>query len=154
MEALYLDKLDKVISPEFFAAKSQEWQAKLTDLRAKIDRHGLAHTNYINEGIEFLELSQRALERYKQCESAEKRRILNMVLSNSIWMNSTLTPKYRQAFEILALMNGAEGKEIAPSGSGEGDSAKWWSHGESNSRPLACKTGALPTELWPRDCAR
>ena len=37
LEALYLDKLDKVISPEFFAAKSQERQTKLTDLRAKID---------------------------------------------------------------------------------------------------------------------
>ncbi len=27
---------------------------------------------------------------------------------------------------------------------------KWWSQGESNSWPPACKTGALPTELWPR----
>ena len=24
-----------------------------------------------------------------------------------------------------------------------------WSHGESNPRPLVCKTSALPTELWP-----
>jgi hypothetical protein len=26
----------------------------------------------------------------------------------------------------------------------------WWSQGGSNSRPPACKAGALPAELWPR----
>ena len=26
----------------------------------------------------------------------------------------------------------------------------WWSQGESNSRPPACKAGALPAELWPQ----
>ena len=148
LEALYLDKLDKVISPEFFAAKSQEWQAKLTDLCAQIDRHCSAHS-YINEGIEFLELSRRAMERYKECESAEKRRILNLVLSNSLWMNATFTP-YRQPFDLLAVRNGESGSKIAPSGTGEGDFDKWWSQGESNSWPPACKTGALPTEIWPR----
>lgn len=25
----------------------------------------------------------------------------------------------------------------------------WWSQGGSNSRPPACKAGALPAELWP-----
>ncbi len=28
--------------------------------------------------------------------------------------------------------------------------APWWSQGGSNSRPPACKAGALPAELWPR----
>ncbi len=27
--------------------------------------------------------------------------------------------------------------------------ARWWSQGGSNSRPPACKAGALPAELWP-----
>ncbi|MEO7425728.1 MAG: recombinase family protein [Fibrobacteria bacterium] len=133
LEALYLDKLDKVISPEFFAAKSQEWQAKLTDLRAKIDRHGHAHMTYINEGIELLELSQRAVERYNECERAEKKRILNLLLSNSLWMNAALIPKYRQPFDLLAVMNVEDQKKIAPSVAGEGDLDKWWSLGESNS---------------------
>lgn len=84
--------MDKVITPEFFAAKSQEWQDELTDLRGRIERHGKAHCNYINEGIELLELSQRALERYALSESDEKRLILKLILSNSIWMNATLTP--------------------------------------------------------------
>ena len=31
-----------------------------------------------------------------------------------------------------------------------GPPARWWSQGGSNSRPPACKAGALPAELWPR----
>src|SRR5215213_1889391 len=27
----------------------------------------------------------------------------------------------------------------------------WWSQTGSNRRPPACKAGALPAELWPRD---
>jgi hypothetical protein len=30
-----------------------------------------------SRGSEFLELSQRAMERYKECEEAEKRQLLN-----------------------------------------------------------------------------
>ncbi len=29
----------------------------------------------------------------------------------------------------------------------------WWSQGGSNSRPPACKAGALPAELWPLNIA-
>ena len=29
--------------------------------------------------------------------------------------------------------------------------ANWWSQSGSNRRPPACKAGALPAELWPRD---
>ena len=133
LEALYLDKLDKVITPEFFAAKSREWSAKLEDLRAQIDRHGAAHVNYINEAIELLELLQDAIGKYREWERAEKRRLLQSVLSNSIWMNATLTVTFRQPFESLAVMNEEAESKIAPSVAGEGDSVKWWSQGESNS---------------------
>ena len=29
------------------------------------------------------------------------------------------------------------------------ETGNWWSQGGSNSRPPACKAGALPAELWP-----
>jgi hypothetical protein len=30
---------------------------------------------------------------------------------------------------------------------------RWWRHGDSNPRHPACKAGALPTELYPRNAA-
>ena len=88
---------------------------------------------YINEGIELLELSQRAVERYNERERAEMKRILNLLLSNSLWMNVAPIPKYRQPLDLLAVMNGEDQNKIAPSVPGEGDLGKWWSLGESNS---------------------
>jgi hypothetical protein len=32
-----------------------------------------------------------------------------------------------------------------------GNRIPWWSQSGSNRRPPACKAGALPAELWPRD---
>ena len=37
------------------------------------------------------------------------------------------------------------------SGAPTPSNGKWWSQAGSNRRPPACKAGALPAELWPRD---
>ncbi len=107
--------------PEFFTSRSHEWQGKLTGLQAKIDGHDNAHTSYLNEGIELLELSQRDLERYNEYERAEKRRILNLLLSNSRWTNATLILDDRQPFDKLAVNRRGQIR-IAPSFAEEGDS--------------------------------
>ncbi len=36
---------------------------------------------------------------------AEKRRLLDYVVSNSTWKNGKLTPQYRQPFDIIAVTN-------------------------------------------------
>lgn len=43
-----------------------------------------------------------------------------------------------------------EGARPAHCGAGRAPRTEW-SHGESNPRPLVCKTSALPAELWPLD---
>jgi hypothetical protein len=39
---------------------------------------------------------------------------------------------------------------LIPMSFGFGGAGAWWSQTGSNRRPPACKAGALPTELWPR----
>ena len=48
---------------------------------------------------------------------------------------------------------GAVSRRIAcyASGGATKSCGKWWSQAGSNRRPPACKAGALPAELWPRD---
>ena len=45
----------------------------------------------------------------------EKRRLLNLVFSNSTWKAGHLTPKYRKPFDLLAVTNIAYKKEKATS---------------------------------------
>ena len=40
-------------------------------------------------------------------------------------------------------------KQTRPAGEHH-ERSEWWSQTGSNRRPPACKAGALPTELWPR----
>ena len=47
--------------------------------------------------------------------------------------------------------NGSRGFR-APQISNRRSTRIWWSQTGSNRRPPACKAGALPTELWPRQC--
>lgn len=91
--------------------KAKDWQDKLMDIEARMERHGSAHVTYLNEGIPLLEISQQVLERYKECERVQKRRILNLVLSNSIWMNGEMIPQYREIQAPLAVMKSGERRE-------------------------------------------
>jgi hypothetical protein len=67
---------------------------------------------------------------------------------SDITLAATLRPQTRG---FLFLANESEGfqrkQECKESGNA---GAVWWSQTGSNRRPPACKAGALPTELWPR----
>ncbi|MDQ3817531.1 MAG: hypothetical protein M3362_07560, partial [Acidobacteriota bacterium] len=66
---------------------------------------GTQSRNYIEEGVRLLDLTRRANELFLKQEPREKRRLLNFVLSNSTWKDRSLTPEYRQPFDILAITN-------------------------------------------------
>ena len=55
-------------------------------------------------------------------------------------------------FLPAALPPASRGRRASPPSDappGISPAAPWWSQGGSNSRPPACKAGALPAELWP-----
>jgi site-specific DNA recombinase len=62
----------------------------------------------------------------------EKRRILNFVLSNSIWKDGRLYPNYRQPFDILAETNTAYQNKKAVSPMENGDFEIWLPSTDSN----------------------
>ncbi len=132
LEALYLDKLDRIITADFYRQKSQEWNHALEGVKARLEKHRQAHSSYLDEGARLLDLSQQAASIYRQLEMAEKKRILNLVLANSIWLNAQLIPKYRQPFETLALMKSQSvtGKSFSEGKSG--DCEEWYTRQESN----------------------
>jgi hypothetical protein len=60
------------------------------------------HQGYSEEGISLLELAQRARVLFGKQPAAEKRRLLDFVVSNSTWKVGELTTEYRQLFDLLA----------------------------------------------------
>ncbi len=68
----------------------------------------------------------------KMSETQEKRRILNFVLSNSIWKDGHLLPNYRQPFDILAETNIAYQNKKAVFPAENGDFEIWLPSTDSN----------------------
>ena len=51
-----------------------------------------------------MELANRAADLFAEQPAGEKRRLLEFVLSNSLWANGELTPEFCQPFDMLADM--------------------------------------------------
>jgi site-specific DNA recombinase len=101
IDAMYLDKLDARIDVVFYDRKSSEWRREQDRLLRSIEEHQAANQTYLEEGIQLLELAQRAHIRFQKQVPREKRRLLNFLLSNCSWKGGELTAIFRQPFDML-----------------------------------------------------
>jgi site-specific DNA recombinase len=85
IDAVYVDKLDAKIAQEFFDRKNSDWRTEQTEILGKIEKHQNANSSYSEEGIQLLELAQKAASLYEKQEMKEKRRILDVLFSNCLW---------------------------------------------------------------------
>lgn len=102
IDGMYIDKLDGKVDVPFFDQKSAEWRAEQARIREAIDHHEKANQTYLEEGILLLEVVKRAPELFEKQPPAEKRRLLNFVLSNCSWKGGDLSVTYRQPFDMIA----------------------------------------------------
>lgn len=102
IHAMYIDKLDGNVDPAFYDRMSREWQTQLDRCMDEIQRRRSADRTYLEEGVQLLELSQAAPRLFEKNPPHEKRRLLNFLLSNSVWKDSKLSATFRQLFDLIA----------------------------------------------------
>jgi hypothetical protein len=90
----------------------------------------------IDNGKRLLELAQKAASLYSAQIPAEKRKLLNMVHSNSTWAGGELAPSYRKPFDIIAVSNQAYQIKKATNPKKSDLSDIWRPRVDSNDRPL------------------
>jgi len=82
-----------------------------------LEAHQTANRSYIKEGVQLLELAHAAPFMFESQPPAEKRKLLNFILSNRTWNCGEITAKYRQPFDVLGVAVASEkqrmGKGIA-----------------------------------------
>lgn len=125
LDKLYEDKIDDVISADFFKRKSKEWEAEQVRILRAIDEHRAANHAYINEGVKLLELAKKAYLLYEKQKADEKRKLLDFVCSNSTWREGHLTVNFRQPFDMIAVTNQTWINEKA-AGADSGDLRSIW----------------------------
>lgn len=120
IDGMYIDKLDGKVDAAFFDQKSAEWRSEQARIRAAIESHEQANQTYLEEGVLLLEVVKRAPALFEKQPPAEKRRLLNFVLSNCSWKGGELTVTYRQPFDMIAASvseaEKAKAAGIAPDG--------------------------------------
>jgi site-specific DNA recombinase len=105
IDAMYEDRLDGRIDLAFFDRKSREYRDRQSQILAEIDQHGAADCQYTEAGIRLLELARNMHRLFAQQPAIEKRRLLDFVVSNSIWSDGKVIPVWRQPFDMIALAN-------------------------------------------------
>lgn len=102
IQEMYIDKLDGKVDPAFYHRMACEWQVQLDRSMDEMQRHQSADRSYLEEGVQLLELSQAAPKLFEKNSPHEKRRLLNFLLSNSIWKDRKLTASFQQPFDLIA----------------------------------------------------
>lgn len=101
LDQIYIDKLDGKVSEDFYEDKAEEWQEEINKTTEMIERHKNADINYLMQGVHILELANRAYSLYLTQKPAERRKLLNTILSNCVLNDGSLCPTYKRPFDLL-----------------------------------------------------
>ena len=130
--AIYLDKLDGRIDQTFHDRMAKAWKTEQVRLLREIGRHRDAEHSYRDDGIKLLELARNARALFAKQDAHEKKRLLNLVLSSSIWHQSKVAATFRQPFDLLVKTNAEIAAEDDPGGDLSTGHAVWLGDQDSN----------------------
>ena len=102
LSSAYDDKLDGRIAEDLWESKSAEWKERLLELKQSIEKHENANHCYYDAGVKILRLAQRAYTLWLSQPQTEKRKLLDLLLSNCTFDGTSLTATYRKPFCWLA----------------------------------------------------
>ena len=100
--AMYLDKLDGRVDSAFYDRMSAQWRVEQTRLLREIERHGAAKESHMEDGVRLLELARNARQLFARQAPGEKKRLLNLLLSNCTWDDGKVRAVFRQPFDLVA----------------------------------------------------
>ena len=136
IDAVYMDKLDGRIDNDFFDRKAREFRNEQARLMRDIEAHQSANRSYIGEGVQLLELAQRAHALFESQPPQEKRKLLNFVLPNCTWKGGKFAAKYRQPFDVLAVAVASEQQRVGEGIAETGRNDIWLPRQDSNLQPF------------------
>lgn len=90
LDQMYVDKLDGKISESFYERKAGEWRAEQDRIAEAIAEHRKADRGYADAGVRLLELASGAHDAFLSQGGEERRKLLQLVVSNSSWKHGRL----------------------------------------------------------------
>ena len=116
LDQVYLDKLDGRITEDFWKGKTTEWREEEQCLLASIGELNEAKPERLLDVVRILELANKAHFLYLRQSSAEKAKLLRIVLSNCTINATNVYPDHRKPFDLIFQAAQTE---------------RWWGWGET-----------------------
>jgi site-specific DNA recombinase len=101
LEQMYEDKLDNKIPETLWIKKSSEYKKEMAHIEASIAQHNKGNLDYIDCGVQLLELAKNAFSLYVRQSGMEKRRLLDFLLSNCTLKGGKVSYDYKKPFNTL-----------------------------------------------------
>jgi site-specific DNA recombinase len=101
LDQMYVDKLDGKVSESFYDRKAGEWRAEQDRIAEAIEEHRLADRSYADAGVQLLELAGGAYDAFVSQGSEERRKLLQLVVSNSTWKHGRLALDLHSPFDLI-----------------------------------------------------
>lgn len=104
LEAMYLDKLDKKISTDFYKKKSGEFTKDKENILDELSKLEKENTAYYEAGYAIHVLASKAEQIYysQKATAEDKRLLLSYIFSNHTLNSGKIASNYAPAFEFLA----------------------------------------------------
>lgn len=102
VERIYLDKLDGKIDEDFWHTQSSKWQSEIKACERRLESLSNADEAYYENGQKILELARNAHRLFLRATNDEKRKLLNMILSNCTLNGATIEYQIRNPFHLMA----------------------------------------------------
>lgn len=107
---IYEDKLDGKIPEELWFRKNEEYKREMAQINDSLRQHEKGNFDYVESGIELLNLAKDAYSLYSERNAMAQRRLISVVLSNCKLKGGQVDYDYYPPFDLLATLSKVEKK--------------------------------------------
>ncbi|MBF0365311.1 MAG: hypothetical protein HQK50_07045 [Oligoflexia bacterium] len=108
LDRSYENKLNNRIAEEIWRKKHDQWTLEREQVKRELDTMDDRRDGYIERGVICIELAKNAYQTYIRANSAVKRKMVEIVVSNLTISNGSIEYDYRKPFDLLANLGGKE----------------------------------------------
>lgn len=101
IDSIYIDKIEGNVSEEYWKEKTNLWQNEKNELLIKLSEHNAADESYLNNASVILELAKNAYSLFISATSTDKRKIVNLLYSNFLYIDGKLRVSINSPFNEL-----------------------------------------------------
>jgi len=101
LDKAYLDKVDGNITDDFWRYNTDKWQKDKEDLTLKLLAHQKTDNSYLQNAEMIMELAEKAYDLFLRQDSRERRKLVNLLYSNSSFDGKSLQFTLRKPFDTI-----------------------------------------------------